>query len=190
MQNFNEKNNELISMFLDPSVMETFSMLIEKDDVADVLSDFCVIAEIFGSRKDFEVLVLSNAEQKVQSEEKLIHSFCNNLNLLVQKTWIEKSDEAFKEQVINRIELFCEEIKNQPYAASLSSFLAIVQDVVYLMFGNQVKKTEEFPEYALRIDPGFGIFWWYITSLPKEIQWNEEKSRCFLLLAMFFLANY
>ena len=91
--------------------------------------------------------------------------------------------------MINRIGLFCEEIKNQSYTASLSAFLAIVQDVVYLMFGNQVKK-EEFPEYALRIDPGFGIFWWFIMSLPKEMAWADEKSRCFLLLAMFFLANY
>ena len=57
------------------------------------------------------------------------------------------------------------------------------------MFGAQAKK-DDFLEYALRIDPGFGIFWWYISNLPPKSEWSEEKSRLAILLGMYFLANY
>ena len=57
------------------------------------------------------------------------------------------------------------------------------------MFGTQ-SKSKDFDEYALRIDPEFGIFWWYIKSLPQDADWTEEKTRTALLLAMYFLANY
>ena len=57
------------------------------------------------------------------------------------------------------------------------------------MFGAQAK-NEDFPAYAFRIDPEFGVFWWYIQSLPHEVSWPEEKCRVVLLLGMYFLANY
>ncbi|MBO4731915.1 MAG: hypothetical protein J5597_03820 [Spirochaetaceae bacterium] len=57
------------------------------------------------------------------------------------------------------------------------------------MFGIQTKK-DGFLEYAMRIDPEFGIFWWYICSLPADAPDNEEKTRLFLILGMTFLANY
>jgi hypothetical protein len=57
------------------------------------------------------------------------------------------------------------------------------------MFGQQTD-SEEFTEYTLRIDPEFGIFWWYISNLPDSINWAEEKCKIAMLLGMYFLANY
>jgi hypothetical protein len=57
------------------------------------------------------------------------------------------------------------------------------------MFGSQTK-NDDFTEYAFRIDPEFGVFWWYIQSLPHESDWPEEKCRIAVLLGMYFLANY
>ena len=57
------------------------------------------------------------------------------------------------------------------------------------MFGTQAK-TKDFDEYALRIDPEFGIFWWYLQALPKNAQWEGNKYRITTLLGMYFLANY
>jgi hypothetical protein len=57
------------------------------------------------------------------------------------------------------------------------------------MFGQQTD-SEEFTEYTLRIDPEFGIFWWYISNLPDSINWSEEKCKIAMLLGMYFLANY
>ncbi|MBQ2552814.1 MAG: hypothetical protein II563_08225, partial [Treponema sp.] len=64
-----------------------------------------------------------------------------------------------------------------------------VDNVVYLMFGAQTK-SKDFENYALRIDPEFGIFWWYIKSLPKTQEWNKGKTSVTILLGMYFLANY
>ena len=61
--------------------------------------------------------------------------------------------------------------------------------MVYLMFGSQAK-SKDFAEYALRIDPEFGIFWWYVSSIPKDAEWESEKNRVVILLGMYFLANY
>ena len=69
------------------------------------------------------------------------------------------------------------------------SFTKIIDDVVYLMFGSMAK-TADFEEYAFRIDPEFGIFWWYIKSLPAKNEWSNEKNKAVMLIAMFFLANY
>jgi hypothetical protein len=57
------------------------------------------------------------------------------------------------------------------------------------MFGSTAK-TPDFEEYALRIDPEFGIFWWYVKSLPESNDWSNEKNKAVMLIAMFFLANY
>ena len=99
------------------------------------------------------------------------------------------SDEALKEQVFARLETLCKEIQKNAYASSYTTFITILHDVVYLMFGSQTKK-EGFDEYALRIDPGFGVFWWYLESLPSEIDWSNEKARVVMLPGIFFLANY
>ena len=65
----------------------------------------------------------------------------------------------------------------------------MLSDVIYLMFG-QMSRTPDFEEYALRIDPEFGIFCWYIQNLPETNDWSNEKNKAVLLIAMFFLANY
>ena len=68
-------------------------------------------------------------------------------------------------------------------------FLDIIDKSVYLMFGQQTK-SDDFGEYSLRIDPEFGIFWWFIQCLPKQPEWSNEKCRNAVLLGMYFLANY
>ena len=64
-----------------------------------------------------------------------------------------------------------------------------MNNVVYLMFGN-LAKSADFEEYALRVDPEFGIFWLYIENLPAEQNWSKEKVKTAMLLGMYFLANY
>ena len=57
------------------------------------------------------------------------------------------------------------------------------------MFGAQTK-SDDFAEYALRIDPEFGVFWLYIKNLPESCDWTDKKFRIVMLLGMYFLANY
>lgn len=189
MRNLKEKKNDLISQFIEPDIIDALDKMLSAEDEAEETAAACKIAGLFGNEKDFSLLVRGNETEQDGAETKLLASFENNLNLLVQKTWVEKSDEALKEQVLLRLSRICEKAKNKAYTDIYKAFIDIFYDLVYLMFGQQAKNSD-FSEYALRIDPMFGIFWWYLESLPEENDWNRKKTRVVLLLGMFFLANY
>lgn len=171
----------LINDVLDKKVVDALSNLIGSSDQVVVDNSAVAIANSFGSG---EFKIASSAD-----EEKLIQSFKKNLSLLIQKTWVEEYDVSLKEEVLYKLEKFCSKIQEHKWAESYGIFLKILENVVYLMFGNQ-SKNAEFSEYALRIDPEFGIFWWYVKSLPRTNEWSEEKNKSALSVAMFFLANY
>ena len=139
-----------------------------------------VVASQFGSGFDI------SSDESVQ---KLIISFKKNLTLLIQKTWVDNEDISLKEEILVKLDKYCASIENNKWSDVFASFTSILADVIYLMFGD-MSKTEEFAEYALRIDPEFGIFWWYVNSLPKKNEWSNEKNKAVMLIAMFFLANY
>lgn len=177
--------SDLIEQFLDKDSIQAISDLVVTNDEKVTLSAAKCIARALGAEEAFEKI----ADKKSDAEQKLISSFHNNLVLLIQKTWVEKSDEELKAQVLYHLEGFCKQMNARSYTASYEPFFSIVDDVVYLMFGNQ-SKNKDFDEYTLRIDPEFGIFWWYLQSLPRDARWSEAKSRLVILLGMYFLANY
>lgn len=168
------KVRSLIEEFVDTktvNAVESFSQ--GNDNSAETINS---IAAMFGYSGSFES----------EDENKLIQSFKNNLKLLIEKTWVEKSDIALKEQILFQLEKLCSE---SDWTKNFSEFLTILNEAVYLMFGQQTK-SDDFGEYSLRIDPGFGIFWWYVKSLPATAEWPVEKCRNAVLLGMYFLANY
>ena len=140
-----------------------------------------LIAKMFGYAGDFSSLVRGGEEQR------LLTSFKHNLTLLIQKTWVEKSDIALKEQILYQLESFYS--GTDDWKTTYAVFLDIISNAVYLMFGRQTK-SDDFTEYSLRIDPECGRFWNYVQSLPADADWTEEKCRDAVLLGMFFLANY
>ncbi len=177
-------NTDLISEFVGPEIIEAVKKLIDASDSAAITENAVVVSSIFGSESNFKA-VLAGGEE----EQKLIPSFKKNLTLLIQKTWVEKTDEAVKEQVLYNLEQFCAYIEDGKYADEYARYGKILTDVVYLMFGSQSKEPA-FEEYALRIDPEFGIFWWYILNLPENADFSNEKCRAIILLGMYFLSNY
>jgi len=178
------EGNNLIKEFVDEKSLNALDTFLASNSEQESAQCAALIADVFGMGDSF-----SKASENSESESKLTSSFTNNLMLLIQKTWIEKSDEELKAQVLYHLEEFTHQLNARSYTASYAPFLSIVDDVVYLMFGNQTK-SKEFGEYALRIDPEFGIFWWYVNSLPRDARWSESKSRTAILLGMYFLANY
>ncbi|MBS7260207.1 MAG: hypothetical protein KIG91_00905 [Treponema sp.] len=171
--------NELLSEFLDKDTVGELSNFLNKAEKYEKAADKIAVA--FGSKSGFSKITPENAL-------KLSHSFKNNLTLLIQKTWVEKSDIALKDKLLYELEQFSLE-DSKKWTERYPLFLSLIDDAVFLMFGKQAK-SEDFLEYSLRIDPEFGIFWWYIGSLPKECDWSEEKCRLAVLLGMYFLANY
>ena len=161
-------------------------------DAADdeLVSSALKISKTFGRGASFEIYT---DKTNVDAEKNLIESFRKNIQLLVQKTWVEKDDEECKEDALYRINSLCEKLINSEHSAaykeSFEDCFAILHDVVSLLFGDLVK-NDSFVEYAFRIDPDFGFFWYYVTRLSKVEIISEEKARYASLLAMFFLANF
>lgn len=168
------KVKSLIEEFVDSKTVNAVLSFAQSDD--NSTETINSIAAMFGYSGSFES----------EDEHKLVQSFKNNLKLLIEKTWVEKSDIALKEQILFQLEKFCNE---SDWKKNFSEFLTILNEAVYLMFGQQTK-SGDFGEYSLRIDPGFGIFWWYVKSLPATAEWSVEKCRNAVLLGMYFLANY
>lgn len=177
-------NGELIEQFLDKESLKALDTLLKSDKANDVTAAAVQLASVFGAGEQFATILKESA-----SAAKLVKSFQNNLVLLIQKTWVEKSDELLKDEVLNQLEDFCNQLSEKKYTETYTSFFEILNKVVYLMFGSQTK-SKDFEEYALRIDPEFGIFWWYIKSLPEQTTWSDSKNRTAVLLGMYFLANY
>ena len=174
----------LIEEFVNKRSIKALKTLLDCDSTEKAESSALQLSRLFGDMSSFKKIVDKNAG----GEQKLISSFKKNLVLLIQKTWVEKSDEELKAQVIYQLEEFCGNLGAGSYVEAYPQFFSIVDNVVYLMFGSQAK-AKDFPEYALRIDPEFGIFWWYVESLPRETA-VAPKARITVLLAMYFLANY
>ena len=150
-------------------------------------------ADILGIGEDYRRLLNSSKSDK--TIEELLEHFQNNLDLLIQKTWVEKADEARKERLLDNVQPLVELIERGDYSQALEEFGAILEELAYLFFGAQSQK-DDFAEYALRIDPDMGLFWWYGGQLSgaRGASWvkNADKNilLALLLLGIWYLTNF
>ena len=121
--------------------------------------------------------------------------FQNNLDLLIQKTWVEKADETRKEKLQGEIPHLLDLIVKEDYQQALKEFGAILEELAYLFFGTQSSK-DDFTEYAFRVDAQIGLFWWYGSQLGslkktnKNISLGDEFLRTVLLIGVCYLTNF
>jgi ribosomal protein S17E len=127
-----------------------------------------------------------NAEMR-----KFLHSFQNNLDLLIQKTWVEKTDEDRKEKLQNRIPGFVTHIENADYAEALKEFSVVLEELSWLLFGPQSHK-EDFIEYVFRIDSQLGLFWWYVGQTSRVLAELTDRAviRSILFLGICYLTDF
>ncbi|WP_318676664.1 hypothetical protein [Treponema sp.] len=177
-------SSNIINQIVDQDVRKAIENLLAGSSEKEITKAADVIVKDFGASS---ALFSKEADDFA---EKLISSFQKNLTLLIQKTWVEEADADLKDQVLYKLAEYCKVISKGKWSNAYAEFLQIISDVVYLMFG-AMTKTDDFMEYALRIDPEFGLFWYYIKSLPTEgAKMDNDKSRVVMLLGMYFLANY
>jgi hypothetical protein len=145
-------------------------------------------AEILGIGTDFSK-VLKNTESDASIKKLLIH-FQNNLDLLIQKTWVEKDDEVRKEKLQDKIPAFIAEIESGKYKEAITTFGHILEELAFLFFGSQIKK-DDFIEYVFRIDDQIGLFWWYggNISLLSDLK-DDALLRAALLIGICYLTNF
>lgn len=175
-------SQEFVPEFIDKNTIGALNDFIESESTDNCVAQIDLVAKALGSfSKNF-------SNQSEEQIKKLIVSFKNNLLLLIQKTWVDKSDIELKERILYQIEEFCK-TDSWKWKDVYAPFLEMINNAVSLMFGQQTN-SKDFLEWAFRIDPEFGIFWWYISRLPRNNVWAEDKCRISIMLGMYFLANY
>ncbi|MDR3145233.1 MAG: hypothetical protein LBU21_03060, partial [Treponema sp.] len=119
-------------------------------------------AKILGIEADYTRLLAVNKNSGEMYH--FLSHFQNNLNLLIQKTWVEKADEDRKAKLETRIPPLVRELEQGDFRRALRDLGAVLKELAYLFFGSQ-STSEDFIEYALRIDIPMGLFWWYGVQL-------------------------
>jgi len=189
MQETSEFPKNILNQCLEPAVLNAMAGMLDLQEKANIIKGAEIIADIFGATPIFNILTEDPSAQRDTCENNLVSSFHSNLTLLVQKTWVEKYDEALKDQALYQLDKICVALNEKAYADMYEEYLSLLHDVVYLMFG-PLSKKDDFAEYALRIDPEFGVFWWLLQNVSAQIPEDLEIGRLYILLGMFFLANY
>jgi hypothetical protein len=150
-------------------------------------------ANILGIGDDFRRLWVFHSSG--QSLGDFLNHFQNNLDLLIQKTWVEKADEIRKEKLQDDVPLFIACLERKDYRGALEKFGSILEELAYLFFGAQ-SQNDDFAEYALRIDTQMGLFWWYGGQIKsaRGSGWikntNQNVFLALLLLGLCYLTNF
>ncbi|MDR2792768.1 MAG: hypothetical protein LBB61_03745 [Treponema sp.] len=143
-------------------------------------------AQVLGIGNDYKRFLATTNTTEIH--KRLAH-FQHNLDLLIQKTWVEKVDEVRKEKLQDRVPDFIEQIERGDYQKALKDFNSILGELAYLFFGMQSRK-EDFTEYTFRIDAQMGLFWWYGSQLASFRQTDSGYLKALLALGICYLTNF
>lgn len=150
-------------------------------------------ADALGIGDDYGRLLKANSSGQPAGD--FLDRFQNNLDLLIQKTWVEKAEESRKEKLLDAIPPFIAFIEKGDCAGALEEFGPILEELAYLFFGAQSQK-DDFAEYALRIDEEMGLFWWYGGQLnaARNAPWvktaDPKALRALVFLGICYLTNF
>ena len=175
------------------AAVEYLPAFLSAENTEELAVQALLIARAFDANGSFEQVFTGTEPITRHYQINLIRSFEKNVRLLVDKMWVEKADEDVKEDILYRLHCFCESMQQAKnpvnYANVLAECLGVLHDVVLLLFGQQID-SEGFLEYAIRIDPDFGLFWYYLECLTAQPKLSTEKARLAIFLGIYFLANF
>ena len=150
-------------------------------------------ANVLGIGEDYkQTKTIHSSEQGMRE---FLERFQNNLDLLIQKTWVEKADEARKNALLDKVPPFVSLLEKKEYREAIKEYGLILKELAYLFFGNQSQK-DDFTEYTFRIDIQMGLFWWYGCMLGSSqgMAWaksaNDNILLAVLLLGICYLTNF
>ena len=175
------------------AAVEYLPAFISAENTEELAVQALLIARAFDAEGSFEQ-VFTGAEPITRHHQiHLIRSFEKNVQLLVEKMWVEKSNEDVKDDILFRLHCFCQSMQEAKcpadYVTLVPECVGVLHDVVLLLFGQQID-DDNFLEYAVRIDPDFGLFWYYLECLTAHPQLSSEKAQLAIFLGIYFLANF
>jgi hypothetical protein len=125
------------------------------------------LADILGNAGEFQQYVNTPPPERLARIDRLLRIFRENVELLVHKTWVEKSEEKPKDRLLDDLLAFEREFRDGAICPAFKRFVALANSIASLLFGHQ-SKAEDFLAYCFRIDPKFGLFFWYVSELEKQ----------------------
>ena len=185
-------NLERDALFLPAEYKETaYAMFSDKGHIqenAPQTRGFIDFAELLGIGVDYR-RILSMQDDDLDFV-KFVASFYKNLELLIDKTWVEKSDEMRKVMLHAQLPVFFSDMESRNYEKALDTFGNVLGELAFLLFGEQSEK-KDFIEYTFRIDSQMGLFWWYAGTFRRQkFHWNQENQRALLLIGLCYLSNF
>ena len=143
---------------------------------------------------DVEYQRLLKVNRDTDEMRKFLGHFQNNLDLLIQKTWVEKTDESRKEKLPDKVPPFMSLIMRGDFRRALEEFGVILDELAYLLFGSQ-SDDDDFTAYTFRIDIEMGLFWWYGSRLrglkaDAGVADGDESLWALLLVGICYLTNF
>jgi len=161
----------------------------------EVLNSAKGIAEAFEISSCFDSIL---SDENRGLERDVIQSFNKNVHLLIDKTWVEHTEELFKMETARSLDKMTDLLvsfliekteKKEIYCPNFEAFCTISSDIVYLLFGKEAK-LDSLVEYVMRMEPRFGLFCYYLSQIKQMKKLDEHKGRLAILLAIVFLAEF
>ncbi len=150
---------------------ETFPRLVEAASAQSRADAAIAFADLLGSPGEFTQYVAGSSADRLARIDRLLRIFRENVELLIHKTWVEKSDEKRKEKLLEELAAFEREFREGSVRPAFKRFVALARSIAQLLFGGQ-SRAPDFLLYCFRIDPKLGLFFWYVGEL--ELQAHEQ----------------
>jgi len=150
------------------------------------------IADVLGNPGEFHQYVSGSAADRLARIDRLLRVFRENVELLIHKTWVEKAEQKPKDRLLEDLVAFEREFRDGAVPIAFKRFVALANSLASLLFGHQ-SKAEDFIAYCFRIDPKFGLFFWYVGQLEgqaREGSYPEELFTVELLVGVYVLSSF
>ncbi|MEI6876220.1 MAG: hypothetical protein WCL50_13945 [Spirochaetota bacterium] len=169
-----------------------FGKLVNAKTQADRAEMAVAFADILGNPGEFKRYALGSQGDRLAAIDHLLKVFKENAELLVHKTWVEKSDDKRKERLIEEIASFEREFREGAIRPSFSRFVVLCHSIAHLLFGVQ-SRADDFLLYTFRIDPKLGLFFWFVSELEEQARDDrgpDELRTMETLVGMYVLSSF
>ena len=169
-----------------------FGKLAGSSSHADFIAYSLAFADILGSPGEFGSIVHGDPADRLAAIDHLLKVFRENTELLVHKTWVEKSDEKRKEKLIEEVSSFELEFRAGDLRPAFRRFVQLCHSIAHLLFGAQ-SRADDFLLYTFRIDPKLGLFFWFVGELGDQLHrdaGDDELLKAEVLVGMYVLSCF
>jgi len=175
------------------AAFEVYASMVSASSASRRAEHAVSFADILGNPGEFRQYVQGGSGERLARIDRLIRIFHENCELLVHKTWVEKSDEKRKEKLLDELSSFEREFRDGAVVPAFRRFIALSRSIAHLLFGAQ-SRADDFLLYCFRIDPKLGLFFWFVGELEaqsrEESGYSEDLLTVETLVGMYVLASF